>query len=283
MQDSSEFLTFCEFCSRCFTSGIVWTPPPIAECIAGQILDWTFPLQSRFACVVHVRVCTCVFTQECGFVLHPPSVAFLWGIFPESFSCCYENLIQLVFLTMARSHDLLWNTPVSSLWRSVDLAVRYNGCFSSKETLPSWSGKPRPSASRKNISTCPKNFRASCMKRGRPRTTFPWSLQGIYPGTPSDATPFKLGYLGQVAVEEWSVLVLHPYLIQLKSQLCNSMQHVLQNERPQIAAAGSLCGTGFSCLVCTCIFSSVYFPCQDSLRFICLCQKHKSTFCRQLL
>lgn len=38
--------------------------------------DCMFPLQWRFACV-HVRVCTCVFTQECGFVLYPPSVAFL--------------------------------------------------------------------------------------------------------------------------------------------------------------------------------------------------------------
>lgn len=46
--------------------------------------DW------RLACV-HVRVCTCVFTQECGFVLYPPSVAFLWGIFPDSFSYCDEK------------------------------------------------------------------------------------------------------------------------------------------------------------------------------------------------
>lgn len=59
--------------------------------------DCMFPLQWRFACV-HVRVCTCVLTQECGFVLYPPSVAFLWGIFPDSFSYCCENPYTRCFL-----------------------------------------------------------------------------------------------------------------------------------------------------------------------------------------
>lgn len=48
---------------------------------------------------------------------------------------------------------------------------------------------------------------ASCLKRGRPHTTFPWSLQGTYRGTPSDATLLTLGYLGQFAVEECCVFV----------------------------------------------------------------------------
>lgn len=57
--------------------------------------DWMFPLQWRFACVAHVRVFTCVFTQECGFALYPLSVAFSL-IFPQFFS----YIIMAVFFSV---------------------------------------------------------------------------------------------------------------------------------------------------------------------------------------
>lgn len=63
---------------------------PVAERIAGYIQTACSLFKRRFACV-HVRVCTCVFAQECGFVLYPPTVAFLWGIFPDSFPYCDEE------------------------------------------------------------------------------------------------------------------------------------------------------------------------------------------------
>lgn len=101
---------------------------------------------------------------------------------------------------------------------------------------------------------------ASCIKRGRPHTTFPWSLQGIYQGTPADAIPLKLGVLGQLAVEECYILALHLYLMPLKSQLCNSSLPVLQNEwRTSETVNRSLCGTGFSCLVYLSSVSSFFF------------------------
>lgn len=88
---------------------------PTAECIAGHIQTRCSPSAKDLACVVHVRLCTCVFTQECGFVLYPPSVAFLWGIFPDSFPCCYEKPNTSCFLDRSERSPRLWNTPVSSV------------------------------------------------------------------------------------------------------------------------------------------------------------------------
>lgn len=125
-RDASEFQTFCEFCSRCFTSRIAWTPPPQGErlcrthsrCIPPPPLPPALS-QWRFACV-HVRLCTCVFAQECGFVLYPPFVAFLWGIFPDSFFLLlWKSLFKLFFV-------LEWEAAifcceilfVSSVWQN---------------------------------------------------------------------------------------------------------------------------------------------------------------------
>lgn len=55
-------------------------------------------------------------------------------------------LIQDVFSARMRSHDLLWNMFVSSVWQN------YNEC------LAFWSGKPCPFVSCKNIGTCLKHM-----------------------------------------------------------------------------------------------------------------------------
>lgn len=138
----------------------------------------------------------------------------------------------------------------------------YNCCFPSEETSETWSRKPCPRASCRNISTCRKNLRETARPLGsrwRPHATFPWSSQGIYPGTPSDAIPLKLGCLGQRAVEECFIPALHLYLMPLTSQLRNCLQCVLQMRRGHQSVHQmffnslnrSLCGFGFSCLLAT--------------------------------
>lgn len=86
MLDASEFQTFCEFCTSCFTSGIVWAPPPTDECIAGHIQ--TVHVSSGLkicmcACVglhmcVHSGMWFCSLPAICGFSLrYFPRLLFL--------------------------------------------------------------------------------------------------------------------------------------------------------------------------------------------------------------
>lgn len=56
-------------------------PSSQPSALAGRIRAKRSPFKSRAACVVHVRVCTCELTQECGFILYPPSVASFFFFF----------------------------------------------------------------------------------------------------------------------------------------------------------------------------------------------------------
>lgn len=186
-----------KFAAHCFTSGIVLNSTPTAECIAGHIQTACSAQQKRSACV-HVRVCTCVFTQECmsffsSFTRHLWLFSSSLRHFPRLF-VLWKTLIRVVFPPALRDAAVRSSAsrPCGS-HRRVDLAVWYNCCFSSEETLR--SRKPCPCTSCKNISTCLKNLRETTWplglgwrplvwREGRPHTTFPWSLRGIYPGTP---------------------------------------------------------------------------------------------------
>lgn len=126
------------------------------------------------------------------------------------------------------------------IWLSDIMAV-----FPQRKTLPSWSGKLCTPASCKNISTCRKNFRETTWPPGSSWRPLVWREGGLTPlfhdlckeytqGPPSDAIPLKSGCLGQLAVEECCVLVLHLYLMPLKLNyaipcyiFCN------MNEQPQ--------------------------------------------------
>lgn len=123
----------------------------------------------------------------------------LYEVFSQSpFLTVMKNLIRVVFLTMARSHDLLWNMPVSSVWQNHKewiwlcdiIAVfprRGNFAILIRKTLSLCElqkHKHMPKEFQGNNLASWFKLEASCMKRGRPHTTFPRSLQGIYRGTP---------------------------------------------------------------------------------------------------
>lgn len=158
---------------------------PMAECIAGHI-QTECSLSSKdvpalcmwgFAHVCSLRNVVLFFTRH------------LW-IFFEAFSqpiflTVMKSLAWVVFLATARSHGWLWNTAVSSVWLNHEEWIWLCNVicfFSPEEALLSWSEKPCPSASCKNICTCLKNFRETacpfgsswrpCMMRGRPHTNF---------------------------------------------------------------------------------------------------------------
>lgn len=198
MWDTFEFQTFREFCSRCFTSGIVWTPPPQLSALQDIFrLNVPSPVKMCLRCAcegshmcVHSGMRFCSLPAICG---------FFFGVFSQSaFLTLMKNLIWVVFLTMSRSHDWLWNTPLSSVWQNHREWIWLSdimAVFPQRKTLPSWSGKLLHPCELQKHKHMPKEFQgnnlaswfkleASCMKRGRPHTTFPWSLQGIYPGTP---------------------------------------------------------------------------------------------------
>lgn len=120
-----------------------------------------------FACV-HVRVCTCVFTQECGFLLYPPSVAFLWGIFPDSFPRCYEKPNTSCFVRYDERPLFVVKRVCLvrvAKFKQIDLSLSCNCCFSSKETSACRSRKLNLCVSCKIISSClkhkPKGFKGN--------------------------------------------------------------------------------------------------------------------------
>lgn len=226
MWDTFEFQTFCEFCSRCFTSGIVWTPPPLAECIAGHI-HTECSLSSKdvpvlcmwgFAHVCSLRNVVLFFTRHLWLfsLRYFPRVLFilLWKSYTSCFldrgtTVWYIVMAVLFFFLRGNFAILIRKTwSLCELQKHKHMPKEFQG-----NNLASWF-----------------KLEASCMKRGRPHTTFPWFLQGTYPGTPSDAIPLTLGYLGQLAVEDCCILA-HLCLVLLKSQLCNSLLCVLQNRR----------------------------------------------------
>lgn len=162
---------------------------------------------------VHSGMWFCSSPAICGFSFKV--------FFPDSLSYCYEKLTGVVFSARARSCDLLWNMAVVSVWQNhkewiwlCDLIAVF------EETLASWSGKPCPSASCANISTCLKNVRETTWPLGSSWRPLVWRQGGpphhfsiglckeYTQGPPSDATPLKWG---QLAVEERCISVLHLY------------------------------------------------------------------------
>lgn len=91
MWDTFEFQTFREFCSRCFTSGIVWTPPP--QLSASQDifrLNVPSPVKMCLRCACEgSHMCVHSGMRFLFFARHLR--LFLWGIFPECFSYSYEE------------------------------------------------------------------------------------------------------------------------------------------------------------------------------------------------
>lgn len=166
MWDTFEFQTFCEFCSRCFTSGIVWTPPPVAECIAGHI------------------------HTECSLSSKDVPVLCMWGF---AHVCSLRNVVlfftrhlwlfslryfpRVLFILLWKSYTSCFLDRGTTVWYIV-MAVLF---FFSEETLPFWSGKPGPSASCKNISTCLKNFRETTWPLGSSWRPLVWREGGPTP------------------------------------------------------------------------------------------------------
>lgn len=115
---------------------------------------------------VHVKGCTCVFTQECGFLFFARHLWLLfWGVFSPtpSLPAVMEKPMRAVTTS---SHDLL--RLCGKNHNRGDLAVWYHVMlfFPSEETLAFWLGKPCLHASCKNISTCLKNFRETAWPPG---------------------------------------------------------------------------------------------------------------------
>lgn len=186
---------------------------PIAQCIAGHIqTECSLSSEDSPVCCACEGWHMCVHSGMWFLFFTPPSVAFLWGISPESFSYCHEKSNMSCFLEC--SHDLLWNMP--SVWQKewtwlcdiIAVFAQRELCHFDQTLYlcKLQKHKHMPKEFKGNNLASWFKLEASCMKRGRPHTTFPWSLQGIYPGTPSDAIPLNLGCLGQLAVEECCIL-----------------------------------------------------------------------------
>lgn len=154
---------------------------PVAECIAGHT-QTEFSLSSEDSPVLRMRGFAHVCSLRNAVLLFTHYLwLFLW-FFPELFS----YIIMAVFFSVETEAILIRKAlSLCKLRKHKHMPKEFQG-----NNLTSWL-----------------KLEASCMKRGRPHTTFPWSLQGTYRGTPSDAIPLTLGYLGQLAVEECCVFV----------------------------------------------------------------------------
>lgn len=113
MKDERGFQTFCEICSYCFTSGIVWMIPQDLS----MSCTWVFAHVFR-------NVCVCVFcslSSMCGFFFEAFSQSSFHTVLTniyKMFSCCcrfvHITLVVLVFFDKCRKNwfkleDLLYD------------------------------------------------------------------------------------------------------------------------------------------------------------------------------
>lgn len=93
MSDTFEFQTFCEFCNRCFTSGIVWTPPPTLSALWGIFRPTVSSPVKICLCCACETLHMCSLRNAVLFCTHHLWL-FLWGFSQSSFHTVMKKLYE---------------------------------------------------------------------------------------------------------------------------------------------------------------------------------------------
>lgn len=159
---------------------------PRFECIPGHLPSARFPPYGRFACV---WLLTCVRSlRNVGFCSFLPAICgFSWRYFLRLLLLLFWKIFKDCFIppsgAVKVTKSICATRPIFTA-QCKELFFHSGDWWGEKKLPPNYLQKHKHMPEEFESNNLPPWFKlwASCVKTGRPHTTFPWSLCGVDPG-----------------------------------------------------------------------------------------------------